>query len=150
MPLLVGHYLWVAARLVEDGDSIALDASTTAFQIARHLKARRELTVVINVPQFPTSEKASHRTAPPPISTVMLGWLLQPCRRLLGSCTSRSQHAGRLQGPPPSTPTTPSISYPPSATCCRRLSLGCRTFRRLTSVGSKRLDSWERPSMTAE
>ncbi len=37
-----------AARLVEDGDSIALDASTTAFQIARHLKARRELTVVTN------------------------------------------------------------------------------------------------------
>src|SRR3979411_2977337 len=37
-----------AARLVEDGDSIALDASTTAFQIARHLKGRRELTVVTN------------------------------------------------------------------------------------------------------
>src|SRR5467141_451588 len=37
-----------AARLVEDGDSIALDASTTAFQVARHLKARRELTVVTN------------------------------------------------------------------------------------------------------
>jgi len=37
-----------AARLVEDGDSIALDASSTAFQIARHLKARRELTVVTN------------------------------------------------------------------------------------------------------
>src|SRR5205807_1455343 len=37
-----------AARLVEDGDSIALDASSTALQIARHLKARRELTVVTN------------------------------------------------------------------------------------------------------
>ena len=38
-----------AARLVEDGDSIALDASSTALQIARHLKARRELTVGIRV-----------------------------------------------------------------------------------------------------
>jgi DeoR/GlpR family transcriptional regulator of sugar metabolism len=37
-----------AARLVEDGDSIALDASSTALQIARHLKARRELTVATN------------------------------------------------------------------------------------------------------
>ena len=37
-----------AASLVRDGDSIALDASTTAWQIARHLKDRRELTVVTN------------------------------------------------------------------------------------------------------
>ena len=37
-----------AAALVRDGDSIALDASTTAWQIARHLKERRELTVVTN------------------------------------------------------------------------------------------------------
>ncbi len=38
----------VAAALVRDGDSIALDASTTAWQVARHLKDRRELTVVTN------------------------------------------------------------------------------------------------------
>jgi DeoR/GlpR family transcriptional regulator of sugar metabolism len=37
-----------AAALVRDGDSIALDASTTAWQIARYLKDRRELTVVTN------------------------------------------------------------------------------------------------------
>lgn len=37
-----------AAALVRDGDSIALDASTTAWQIARHLKDRQELTVVTN------------------------------------------------------------------------------------------------------
>ena len=37
-----------AADLVRDGDSIALDASTTAWQIARHLKDRRELTIVTN------------------------------------------------------------------------------------------------------
>ena len=37
-----------AAALIRDGDSIALDASTTAWQIARNLKDRRELTVVTN------------------------------------------------------------------------------------------------------
>jgi len=37
-----------AAALVRDGDSIALDASTTAWYVARHLKDRRELTVVTN------------------------------------------------------------------------------------------------------
>ncbi len=37
-----------AAALIRDGDSIALDASTTAWQIARHLKERQELTVVTN------------------------------------------------------------------------------------------------------
>ena len=37
-----------AAELVRDGDSIAPDPSTTAWQIARHLKDRRELTIVTN------------------------------------------------------------------------------------------------------
>ena len=38
----------MAARLVQDGDSIALDASTTAFSMARFLRERRELTLVTN------------------------------------------------------------------------------------------------------
>jgi DeoR/GlpR family transcriptional regulator of sugar metabolism len=37
-----------AAALVDDGDAIALDASTTALHVARHLKNRHELTVVTN------------------------------------------------------------------------------------------------------
>ncbi len=37
-----------AAALIRDGDSVALDASTTAWQIARHLKDRQELTIVTN------------------------------------------------------------------------------------------------------
>jgi DeoR/GlpR family transcriptional regulator of sugar metabolism len=37
-----------ARRLVQDGDCIALDASTTALYLARGLKDRRELTVVTN------------------------------------------------------------------------------------------------------
>jgi DeoR/GlpR family transcriptional regulator of sugar metabolism len=37
-----------AAAMVEDGDSIALDASTTALAVANHIKDRRELTVITN------------------------------------------------------------------------------------------------------
>lgn len=37
-----------AAAMVEDGDSIALDASTTALALASHIKDRRELTVITN------------------------------------------------------------------------------------------------------
>jgi DeoR/GlpR family transcriptional regulator of sugar metabolism len=37
-----------AARLIHDGDSIAIDASTTALQVARHLHGKRELTVITN------------------------------------------------------------------------------------------------------
>jgi DeoR/GlpR family transcriptional regulator of sugar metabolism len=36
----------VAARLVADGEAIVLDASTTAWHMARHLLALRELTVL--------------------------------------------------------------------------------------------------------
>ena len=35
-----------AAEMIRDGDAIALDASTTALQIARRIRDRRELTVV--------------------------------------------------------------------------------------------------------
>ena len=37
-----------AARLVHDGDTIALDASTTAHAVTQFLKEKRELTVVTN------------------------------------------------------------------------------------------------------
>jgi len=37
-----------AAALVKDGESIALDASTTALHVARHLRDRRELTIITN------------------------------------------------------------------------------------------------------
>jgi DeoR family transcriptional regulator of aga operon/DeoR family fructose operon transcriptional repressor len=57
-----------AARLVEDGDSIALDASSTALQIARHLKARRELTVVTNGIRV-----ATELAAQPSITVLMPG-----------------------------------------------------------------------------
>jgi DeoR/GlpR family transcriptional regulator of sugar metabolism len=37
-----------AAEIIEDGDAIALDASTTALAVANHIKNRRELTVLTN------------------------------------------------------------------------------------------------------
>lgn len=43
--LAIGKY---AASLVRDGDSIFLDASTTALELARHVSDRRELTVITN------------------------------------------------------------------------------------------------------
>jgi DeoR/GlpR family transcriptional regulator of sugar metabolism len=52
-----------AAALVVDGESIALDASTTAFAMARHLKARGgwvHLTVITNGLRIAT-ELAGHR-----------------------------------------------------------------------------------------
>src|SRR5207244_7110587 len=37
-----------AAEIVKDGDSIALDASTTGLHVARNLTSRNELTVLTN------------------------------------------------------------------------------------------------------
>jgi DeoR/GlpR family transcriptional regulator of sugar metabolism len=39
---------YAAAAMIEDGDTIMLDASTTAFAIARQIAERRSLTVITN------------------------------------------------------------------------------------------------------
>jgi DeoR/GlpR family transcriptional regulator of sugar metabolism len=60
-----------AATLVQDGESIVLDASTTALSVARHLKARpgwSQLTVLTNGLRI-ASELAGH----PGIVVLMLG-----------------------------------------------------------------------------
>lgn len=60
-----------AAALVQDGESIVLDASTTALSVARHLKARggwSQLTVLTNGLRI-ASELAGH----PGIVVLMLG-----------------------------------------------------------------------------
>ncbi len=62
-----------AAALVRDGDAIALDASTTAWQAARHLKDHRELTVVTNG-LFVALEFLDS----PGVTIVMPGGLLRP------------------------------------------------------------------------
>jgi DeoR/GlpR family transcriptional regulator of sugar metabolism len=66
--------LWIGASgaaLVHDGESIVLDASTTALSVARHLKGRggwSQLTVVTNGLRI-ASELAGH----PGITVLMLG-----------------------------------------------------------------------------
>jgi DeoR family transcriptional regulator of aga operon/DeoR family fructose operon transcriptional repressor len=60
-----------AAALVHDGESIVMDASTTALSVARHLKARvgwSQVTVVTNGLRL-ASELAGH----PGITVLMLG-----------------------------------------------------------------------------
>ena len=60
-----------AAALVHDGDSIVMDASTTALSVARHLKSRggwSQLTVITNGLRL-ASELAGH----PGIVVLMLG-----------------------------------------------------------------------------
>jgi DeoR/GlpR family transcriptional regulator of sugar metabolism len=66
--------LWIgaaAAALVHDGESIVMDASTTALSVARHLKARRgwsQLTVITNGLRL-----ASELAGNPGIVVLMLG-----------------------------------------------------------------------------
>jgi DeoR/GlpR family transcriptional regulator of sugar metabolism len=65
------HIGAAAAALVHDGESIVMDASTTALSVARHLKARvgwSQLTVVTNGLRL-ASELAGH----PGITVLMLG-----------------------------------------------------------------------------
>jgi DeoR/GlpR family transcriptional regulator of sugar metabolism len=60
-----------AAGLVQDGDSIVMDASTTALSVARHLKARgawSQLTIITNGLRI-ASELAGH----PGLTVLMLG-----------------------------------------------------------------------------
>jgi DeoR/GlpR family transcriptional regulator of sugar metabolism len=61
----------VAAGLVQDGESLVMDASTTALSVARHLKGRggwSQLTVITNGLRI-ASELAGH----PGITVLMLG-----------------------------------------------------------------------------
>lgn len=59
----IGQY---AASLVRDGDSIFLDASTTALELARQVSQRRELTVITN------SLRSAEQLAPYPNLTIII------------------------------------------------------------------------------
>ncbi|MCL6429903.1 MAG: DeoR/GlpR family DNA-binding transcription regulator [Anaerolineae bacterium] len=60
-----------AAEMIADGDAIALDASTTALEIARHIRNRRELTVITS-----SLMVALHLIDSPGITVVMPGGVL--------------------------------------------------------------------------
>jgi DeoR/GlpR family transcriptional regulator of sugar metabolism len=61
-----------AARLIEDGDSIAMDASTTALQVARHLRGKRDLTVITNGMRI-----ATELAGQPGVTILLLGGRLR-------------------------------------------------------------------------
>ncbi len=57
-----------AARLINDGDTVMLDASTTAYAIARQIADRRHLTVITNGMHLALSLGAN-----PSITTIVIG-----------------------------------------------------------------------------
>ncbi len=57
-----------AAALIDDGDTITLDASTTAYAIARQIADRRNLTVITNGMHLALSLGAN-----PAITTIVIG-----------------------------------------------------------------------------
>jgi DeoR/GlpR family transcriptional regulator of sugar metabolism len=83
-----------AAQLVHDGDSICLDASTTGWHVARHLKGRRELTVITNG-LFIALEFVDS----PGVTVVMPGGSLRPASASLigdlGACILERYHVQR-------------------------------------------------------
>jgi DeoR/GlpR family transcriptional regulator of sugar metabolism len=63
----------LAADLIEDGDTILLDASTTAFAMAPHLKKYRNLTVVTN--GIPVGMALSQN---PTFTVILIGGVIRP------------------------------------------------------------------------
>ena len=70
-----------AAELIENGDTIALDASTTVYRMASFLKDRRNLTMVTN------GIEVGRKLAQNPANTVMLlGGCCAPTARQCPTC----------------------------------------------------------------
>lgn len=63
---------WAAAELVQDGESIILDAGTTTQQVAKNLAGKKNLTAVTNA--LPVAEELSKC---PQVSTIVLGGMLK-------------------------------------------------------------------------
>jgi DeoR/GlpR family transcriptional regulator of sugar metabolism len=62
-----------AAAMIGDGEAIAIDASTTALQVAQHIGQRRELTVITN------SLMVAYELADADgVTVVMTGGILRP------------------------------------------------------------------------
>lgn len=62
-----------AASLIQNGESIALDASTTALQLARNLRGTKEITVITNGIRV-AEEIANY----PGLTVMLLGGLIRP------------------------------------------------------------------------
>ncbi len=72
----------VAASLVADGETVALDGSTTTVQVARNLASRRYLTVVTN--GIKAAMELGHR---PGIDVILTGGQLHHSASLVGPFT---------------------------------------------------------------
>lgn len=68
----------LAADLVEDGDTILLDASSTAFAMVPHLKNYRDLTIVTN--GIPVGMALSQN---PTFTVILVGGLIRPAANAL-------------------------------------------------------------------
>jgi DeoR family fructose operon transcriptional repressor len=74
-----------AAALVENGETVLLDAGTTTYELALLLKERHRLTVVTN-----SLANAQALSDSPGIDVILVGGLLQPRRKaLLGPLAAR-------------------------------------------------------------
>ena len=77
-----------AAKFVHNGDAIFLNAGTTAFELARNLKAHRDLTVVTNAANI-----ALELIASPEIRVMLTGGVLrEKTLALVGPLAERSAH----------------------------------------------------------
>jgi DeoR/GlpR family transcriptional regulator of sugar metabolism len=78
----------VAAALISDGDSVALDVGTTTLEIARHLEGRQNLTIVT-----PSLHIANVLASQPGIRLILTGGILRPDElSLIGSMAERAFH----------------------------------------------------------
>ncbi|MBN1867443.1 DeoR/GlpR transcriptional regulator [Candidatus Sumerlaeota bacterium] len=75
----------LAARLISNNDQIFLDSGTTCFQIASHIKMKRNLTVMANSARLATELSA------PGLNVVLLGGQYRPDRMdTVGPLTTRT------------------------------------------------------------
>lgn len=63
----------VAAEMIHDGDSIALDVGTTTLEIARHLEGKKNLTIVT-----PSLHIANVLASQPATRLILTGGILRP------------------------------------------------------------------------
>jgi DeoR/GlpR family transcriptional regulator of sugar metabolism len=82
----------LAAALVSDGESVALDSSTSAYYLALELRRRRELVVVTN------GLLIASALADAPGVTVLLtgGMLRQPAMSVVGDLAAQVLHSTRI------------------------------------------------------
>ncbi|MFQ5855986.1 MAG: DeoR/GlpR family DNA-binding transcription regulator [Anaerolineae bacterium] len=76
----------LAAEMISDGDSVALDVGTTTLEVARHLEGKQNLTIVT-----PSLHIANVLAGQPGIRLILTGGILRPGElSLVGHLTERA------------------------------------------------------------